>query len=91
MNGHAILTLLDEPVLLVSEKEQMLSSVMHYYRFALATSTTRPSPSLSHRRSSLVKKLRVGYQLNNILIKCCGRLACKNGSQGVHHLWDYAY
>jgi hypothetical protein len=69
MNEQVVVTLLEEPVLLVSEKEQWLSSVMHTYRFALATPATRPLSSLAHRRSSQLKNLFIGYQLNNILRK----------------------
>jgi len=72
MNEHVVVILLDEPVLLVSEKQQWLSSVMHQCRFAFRTQATRPLPSLSHRRSSLLKHLRVGYQLNTLRIKYLG-------------------
>jgi hypothetical protein len=60
MNEQTVVTLPEEHVPLVSEKQQWLSSVRHKYRFALATQATRPLPSLSHRRSSLLKHLRVG-------------------------------
>ena len=70
MNEQAVLTPLDGHVPLVTEKQKWLSSVVHKYRFVLVTQATRPLPSLSHRRSSLLKHLRVGYQLNHILIMC---------------------
>ncbi len=65
VNEQAVVTLLEKHVLLVSEKQQWLSAVRHQYRFALATPATRPLPSLSNRRSSLLKNLRVGFKLNS--------------------------
>jgi len=70
MNEQAVLTLLEEHVSLVSEKQQWLFSVVQKHRFALATQVTRPLLSLSHRRSSLVNNLLVGYQLNHLLRTC---------------------
>ena len=70
MNEQIVVTLPDKHVLLVSDKEHWLSSVRHHYRFPLATQATKPLPSLSHRHSSLLKHLGVGYQLNYIPIKC---------------------
>ena len=60
MNEDKVLTLHDEQVPLVSEKQQWLSSVMHNYRFPFGTQATSPLPSWSYRPSSLLKKLRVG-------------------------------
>ncbi len=68
MNEQAVMTLLDEPILLVSEKEQGFSSVMHPYSFVLKTPATKPLSNWCHRRSCLLKHLSVGYQLNSIWI-----------------------
>ncbi len=69
MNEQTVVTLLDEDVPFVSEKQQWLSSVIHKYRFALGIQATSPLPSWSHRRSSRLKHLSVGYQLNHMQIK----------------------
>lgn len=78
MNEQVVVALLDEHVLLVSGKQQWLSSVRHHYRFTLSTKAIKPLPSLSHRHSNLLNTC-----LSSVLLTHGAFLFLKNYSTSL--------